>query len=41
MNTVYQIIQALQEYWQYVPDWMVFLIIIVFGMLILKRYLNT
>jgi len=41
MNTIYQIIQALQEYWQAVPDWVVFLVMIVLGMLILKRYLKT
>jgi len=41
MNTIYQIIQALQEYWQDVPDWIVFLVMIVLGILILKRYLKT
>jgi len=41
MNTIYQIIQALQEYWQEVPDWIVFLAVIVLGIFVLKRYLNT
>jgi len=41
MNTTYQVIQALQEYWQGVPDWIVILVVMVTGIILLKRYLNV